>query len=88
MAKSPRQQTFAELVQAPTWSETDASRSGQYAPRPGGFNGAGEFFDPDGIKLRLVAKHATEHEAQALIEAGAAVADVCPAASPPWWRRR
>lgn len=73
MAKSPRQQPFADLVQEPTWSETDASRSGQYAPRPGGFNAAGEFFDPDGIKLRLVAEDATEDEAQALIEAGAAV---------------
>jgi hypothetical protein len=71
--KEPRQQTFADLVQEATWSETDASRSGQYAPRPGGFNAAGEFFDPDGIKLRLVAEGATEDEAQALIEAGAAV---------------
>jgi len=39
MAKSPRQQTFADLTQEPTWSETNASRSGQYAPRPGRFNG-------------------------------------------------
>jgi hypothetical protein len=78
MARSPRRQTFADLVQEPTWSETDASHSGQYAPRPGRFNGAGEFFDPDGIKLRLVAEHATKDEAQALIESGAAVvAEVC-----------
>ena len=48
------------------------------APRPGGCNGAGEFFDPDGIKLGLVAKDATGDEAQALIESGAAVvAEVC-----------
>ena len=73
MANSPRQRTFADLTQEPTWSETDASRSGQYEPRPGGFNGAGEFFDPDGIKLRLVAEDATEDEAQALIDGGAVV---------------
>jgi hypothetical protein len=59
MAKSPRRQTFADLAQEPTWSETDVSRSGQYALRAGGFSAAGEFFDPDGIKLRLVAEDAT-----------------------------
>lgn len=73
MGKSRQRQTFADLVKKPTWSETDASRSGQHAPRPGGFNAAGEFFDLDGKSLHLVSGDVTEGEAQTLVEAGAGV---------------
>ncbi|MBC9823923.1 hypothetical protein [Terrabacter sp. MAHUQ-38] len=73
MGKSRRRQAFADLVKEPTWSQTDASRSGQHAPRRGGFNAAGEFFDVDGSKLHRVAEDVTEEEAQKLLEAGAAV---------------
>ncbi|XGX79149.1 hypothetical protein LQK93_01948 [Terrabacter sp. BE26] len=65
--------TFADLVREPTWSETDASSTGQHAPRPGGFNAAGEFFDLDGKSLHLVSEDVTEEEAQALLEAEAGV---------------
>lgn len=74
MAKSGRRQTFADLLKEPTWSEIPASRSGRHAPRPGRFNGAGEFFDPDGVELLLVAEDVTAEEAQELVEVGAAVA--------------
>src|SRR6478735_11621475 len=66
--------TFADLVKEPTWSQGDASRKGLHAPRPGRFNGAGEFFDPSGSQLKLVAGDITEEEAQRLLEAGAAIA--------------
>ena len=70
--------TFADLIKQPTWSQTDAPRKGQHAPRPGRFNGAGEFFDLNGSQLSLVAENVTEEEAQALLEAGAAVvAETC-----------
>jgi hypothetical protein len=74
MAKSQRKPTFADLAQQPTWSETDASRSGRHALRPGQFNAAGEFFDPAGVRLRLVVEDASEADAQTLVESGALVA--------------
>ncbi|GAA2485351.1 hypothetical protein [Terrabacter carboxydivorans] len=65
--------TFADLVKEPTWSQSDASRSGQHAPRPGRFNGAGEFFDLSGSQLELVVGNVPAEEAQRLLEAGAAL---------------
>ena len=41
MAKDPRQQTFADLVHEPTWSETDASQ--MYKPPPPAFFLRGRF---------------------------------------------
>ncbi|MCW4602084.1 hypothetical protein ON003_11055 [Janibacter hoylei] len=70
--KKPRE-TFADLVQKPTWSQTKASHRGRNASRAGTFNQAGEFFDPDGRELRLVTEEATEAEAQACVDAGASV---------------
>lgn len=44
--KKPKGGTFADLVREPTWSETERP-SWQTAVRPGRFNRAGVFFDPD-----------------------------------------
>jgi hypothetical protein len=55
------------------WSESEAAVSGQHAPRPGKFNAAGEFFDPDGLRLHPVQEAATPEEAQRLVRAGALV---------------
>lgn len=76
--RKPTGPSFADLVKEPTWSQSDASRSGRHASRPGRFNGAGEFFDPSGSQLQLVAENITAEEAQQLLEAGAAlVAESC-----------
>lgn len=78
MARNPRRQTFADLVTRPTWSETEAPRTGRHVPRPGRFNGAGEFFDPDGHRLLLQEEDASVEEAQRLVDAGAlVVAESC-----------
>ncbi len=70
--------TFADLVKEPTWSQSESSRTGQHAPRPGRFNGADQFFDPSGSRLKLVAESITEEEAQRLLEDGAAlVSEAC-----------
>jgi hypothetical protein len=73
MAKNARRQTFADLIKAPTWSQSKASAGGQYAPRPGRFNRAGEFFDPAGHKLLLRDEDIPVEEAQRLVNAGALV---------------
>ncbi len=73
MGKRHQRQTFADLVKQPTWSQTDVSRTGQHAPRPGRFNAAGDFFDLDGERLQLVAEGVTEQQAQDLCDAGASV---------------
>jgi hypothetical protein len=73
MAKRPRSRTFAELSKEPTWSETDAARTGRHAARRGTFNAAGEFFDLDGEQLQRVKSEVTPAEAQRLVLAGAAV---------------
>ena len=73
MGKRHQRQTFADLVKQPMWSETNASRKGQQAPRPGRFNAAGDFFDLDGNRLQLVSEDVTEEEAQNLLDAGASV---------------
>ncbi len=73
MAKSPRRETFADLVNQPTWSETKESRTGQYSARPGAVNVAGEFFDPTGHQLPLQEEDASVEEAQRLVDAGALV---------------
>lgn len=71
--KTSRAKTFVELAAEPTWSETPASRTGKYASRPGGVNPAGEFFDPDGVKLELQVEDASTDQAQQAVDAGAAV---------------
>lgn len=73
MAHRQKGPTFADLVKQPTWSESEAAVTGQHAPRPGRFNAAGEFFDPDGMRLRPVQGDATPEEAQRLVSAGALV---------------
>ena len=76
--RGERAKTFAELAIEPTWSETDAARQGKYAPRPGGVNPAGEFFDLQGRKLHLEQADATEREVQEAVDAGAlVVAEAC-----------
>jgi hypothetical protein len=79
MAKNAaRRQTFADLVKEPTWSQTEASRGGRYAARPGRFNGAGEFFDPAGQRLLLREDDIEVEEAQRLVDGGAlVVAESC-----------
>jgi hypothetical protein len=56
--------TFKDLLSEPTWSETEASRQGQHAIRPGKFNQAGEFHSPDGKRLELTDDELTPGEAQ------------------------
>ncbi len=46
-AKAVQRPTFADLVREPTWSETDAARSGRYAPTSGRFNRVGDLYDLD-----------------------------------------
>ncbi len=71
--KGARRQVFVDLLKEPTWSETVAAHSGRYAPRPGGVNGAGEFFDPDGLLLHLVAEQVSPQDAQRMVDSGAQV---------------
>lgn len=91
--KGAKRQVFADIVKEPTWSETSAAHSGLYAPRPGGVNGAGEFFDPDGELLHLVATSVSPGRAQRLIDAGAlVVVETCgcgggPGGCTPQWLR-
>lgn len=78
MAKNARRETFADLIKEPTWSQTKASRGGQYAARPGRFNGAGEFFDPTGHRLLLREEDIPVEAAQRLVDTGAlVVAESC-----------
>lgn len=74
-ARPPRRSkpTFADLVKEPTWSESQRTRTGRFAVRPGGVNGAGEFFDPSGLQLWLQAEETTVDEAQRLVDTGALV---------------
>lgn len=69
--KATRAKTFAELAAEPTWSERQASRTGKYAPRPGGLNPAGEFFDPQGVELELQLEDASAEQAQQAVDVGA-----------------
>lgn len=41
MARRVRQESFADLVKEPTWSQTRSSSRGQQAPMPGRFNRIG-----------------------------------------------
>lgn len=93
-ARTPRRQTFADLVKEATWSETAASRSGRYAPRPGGVSPAGEFFDPEGLVLSVIEEDVSVEEAKRRVDAGALiVAESCgcgggPGGCAPRWRAR
>ncbi|GAA2740957.1 hypothetical protein GCM10009868_05140 [Terrabacter aerolatus] len=73
MPRRPKDRTFTEILTEPTWSESEAARSGQHAPRPGTFNAAGDFFDPHGTRLEPVRDDVTPDEAQRLVDAGALV---------------
>ncbi|MCE1177884.1 MAG: hypothetical protein LWW86_02450 [Micrococcales bacterium] len=72
--KTARAKTLAQLAAEPTWSESQASHTGRHAPRPGGVNSAGEFFDPRGVKLALQLADASEEQAQQAVDAGASIA--------------
>jgi hypothetical protein len=74
MARKGRPQTFAELYNEPTWSESAAARRGRHAVRPGKFNAAGQFFDPFGGQLALLENELSVNAAQMLVEEGAMVA--------------
>jgi hypothetical protein len=71
--RKPKTPTFKDLVQQPTWSEGVKSRTGANAVRPGGFNAAGEFFDPSGEVLHLADEDVAPDVAQRLVDAGALV---------------
>jgi hypothetical protein len=76
--KAQRGKSLAELAAEPTWSETSDARKGEHAPRPGGVNPAGEFFDPTGVKLTLRRAKASAREAQRAVDDGAlVVAEAC-----------
>jgi hypothetical protein len=92
VTKRPKGQTFAELLNEPTWSEGAHPRTGEHAVRPGHFNRAGEFFDPEGRQLRLRHEDIEPEEARARVAAGAWVAfEACgcggnaPGCSPEWF---
>lgn len=71
--RKPKAPTFKDLVQQPTWSEGAKSRTGANAVRPGGFNAAGEFFDPSGELLQLADEDVAPDIAQRLVDGGALV---------------
>lgn len=74
MAKKRDERTFKEMLAEPTWSETSASAAGHHSVRPGKFNFANEFFDPDGIRLVCTKAEVTPKEALRMINEGAALA--------------
>ncbi len=74
MAKNARRLTFADLIKEPTWSQTKACEGGQYAARPGRFNGAGEFSSiRPGTGCYSVRRTFSVEAAQRLVDTGALV---------------
>ena len=74
MAKKFKQ-SFSEIVaDIRVKGDSDRNRRGGLQPRLGGFNLAGEFFDPSGVLLRLAASEIMPRQAADSVRSGALLA--------------
>lgn len=74
MAKKFKQSFIDIVADLRVKGDSDRYRRGGPQPRPGGFNLAGEFFDPSGVLLRLAASEIAPDQAADSVRGGALLA--------------
>jgi hypothetical protein len=74
VAKKFRQSFSGIVADVRVKADSDRNRRGAPQPRPGGFNLAGDFFDPSGVILRLAASEITPNQAADSVRSGALLA--------------